>query len=125
MWVPLEKYENIMLANRLDNYNYRFSAIRNESDKLSFAKGKKRKKEWVRPGIPDFCLILKRWAMCFIELKRQRPIWKKWQLLKSPSNVSEEQLVWIALLKMTPNVYASICYWAREAIEFIIESEAR
>lgn len=125
MKVPLEKYESEALANRLDNYWYTFSAIRNESDSRSFAKGKIRKKSWVRKWIPDFCIVLKKKAMCFIELKRQKPIWKKGKVLKSPSKVSEEQKKWIKELKSVTNTYAEICYWAEEAIMFIIESEAR
>lgn len=124
MTVPLEKFESEMLANRLDNYNYRFSAIRNESDSRSFHKGNIRKKSWVRKGIPDFYIILKNNNSCFIELKRQKPIWKKWKILKSPSKVSEEQKQWIKQLKTIPNMYAEICYWAKEAIEFIIMCEA-
>jgi len=126
MAVPLEKHESEILANRLDKYNYTFSAIRNESDTRSFYKGKIRRASWVRKGIPDFFLILKRWAGCFIELKRQRPVSKKsGKLLKSPSKVTEEQKVWIASLSLVPNMYASICYWAKEAVDFILENEAR
>ena len=125
MKVPLEKEENIALANRLDNYWYLFSAIRNESDRFSFAKGKKRKKEGVRKWMPDFFIRLKRMQCCFIELKRQRPIGKSWRLLKSPSVVSPEQINWIIELNKVPNVCAKVCFWAKEAIEFIIENEAK
>lgn len=123
--VPKEDYESEKLANRLDNYWYRFSAIRNESDTKSFYKWKKRKKMWVRPWIPDFCIILKRWSMCFVELKRQRPLLKSWKLWTSPSKVSLEQIEWKKKLRATPNVFAEICFGVEEAILFIITCEAR
>jgi hypothetical protein len=122
--VPLEKYEAEFLANRLDNYWYRFSAIKNESDTHSWFKGKQRKKEGIRDGCPDFVLILKRWSICFIELKRQKPVLKSWKLWKSPSQVKPEQIEWNKELKQIPNCFAEICYWAEEAIMFIIQREA-
>jgi len=124
MKVPLEKYESIFLANRLDYYKYVFSAIRNESDTRSFFKGKQRKLSWVRPGIQDFFIKLKKGSICMIELKRQRPVLKSWRLWKSPSTVSIEQYVWQTEIAMTDNCYAKICYGAKEAIEYIIECEA-
>ena len=122
--VPLEKVESKALADRLDLHWYLFSAIRNESDSRSFYKWKQRKESWVRSGCPDFLLKLCRWSICMIELKRQKPILKNWTLWVSPSKVSPEQLIWQEEISEMDNCFAKICYWAKEAIEFIIECEA-
>lgn len=124
MTVPLESAESEWLANRLDNLDYTFSAIRNESDRKSFYKWKARAKSWVRKGIPDFCIILKRKMMCFVELKRQRPLLKNWTLWKSPSKVLPEQIKWIKELNLIPNTKAKMCFWYKEATDFIIQCEA-
>ena len=122
--VPLEKVESKKLADWLDSNGYRFSAIRNESDTKSFYKWKQRKESGVRPGISDFCLILKRWSICMIELKRRRRLLKNWTLWVSPSKVSPEQIMWQKEVDKLDNCFANICYWADEAILYIIWLEA-
>lgn len=119
MTVPLESHEQIRLANYLDSKGYLFSAIRNESDYNSIAKGSKRKREWVRKWIPDFCIVLKRWAVLFIELKRCRKILKNWTRWVSPSKVSPEQKHWLKELNKIWNIQGSLCYGAWEAIDHI------
>ena len=121
--IPKENEEAQILANWLDLNKYTFSAIRNESDSHSFYKWKKRKAEWVRPWIPDFCIILKRWDLLFIELKRQRKILKSWKLWASPSIIRLEQTIWINKLEKLENISAQICYWAEESIKLIEEYE--
>ena len=117
--VPLESFEQEKLANWLDANNYIFSAIRNESDYNNIKKWAKRKREWVRKWISDFCIILKCWALLFIELKRQRKVLKSGKLGASPSKVSEEQIRWIDACNEIDNVWAVVCYGADEAIDYI------
>lgn len=124
MTVPLESVEQVALTNYLQANWYTFSAIRNESDFNNIAKWAKRKREWVRKWIPDFCIILKRKSVLFIELKRQRKVLKSGKLWVSPSKVSEEQLNFIWKLNECDNVSWEIAYWAKEAIK-IIESYER
>ena len=118
MNVPLENHEQEILAKYLDRNNYIFSAIRNESDFNNIQKGVKRKREWVRKGIPDFCIILKRWALLFIELKRQID-YSRSTKGKKVSNVSLEQLKWQEELNNIPWVQCNICWWSQESIELI------
>jgi len=117
--IPIESVEQEMLATWLDFNKYTFSAIRNESDTHSFYKWKIRKRSWCRPWIPDFVIILKKWALLFIELKRKRKILKSWKLWASPSVVSEEQKQWKEKLNELENVACEICYWSDEAIKTI------
>lgn len=123
MLVPKESFEQEMLAKRLDLKWYKFSAIRNESDTHSFYKGKIRKLSWCRPWIPDFLIILKKWALLFIELKRQRKTWKTWKLISSPSVISDEQKDWNKSLNIIDNVACFFTFWYKERIEIIEDQE--
>lgn len=123
MTVPKESVEQEQLANWLDMNWYKFSAIRNESDTRSFYKWKQRKLSGCRKWIPDFCILLKRKAVLFIELKRQRPELKNWKKWKSPSVVSPEQIEWNTAINEIDNVSACISYWYKEAIQHIQEHE--
>lgn len=121
--IPKENYEQEQLTIWLDINLYTFSAIRNESDYNNIVKWVKRKREGVRKGIPDFCIILKMEALLFIELKRQKRILKSWKLWASPSRISEEQIKWIEKLNNISNVQCEICYWYKEAIKLIKKIE--
>lgn len=123
MNIPKESFEQIQLTNWLELNWYTFSAIRNESDFHNIWKWVKRKREWVRKWIPDFCVILKRSSLLFIELKRQRKILKSGKLWASPSKISTEQKKWIQELNQIKNVWAELCYWADEAIKMIEKIE--
>jgi len=123
MTVPLESFEQTNLSDRLDIKWYVFSAIRNESDYHDPIKWAKRKKEWVRKWISDFCIILKRKSVLFIELKRQRSYLKSWKRWASPSKVTNEQLNWFSNINDCENVGCTIAYWANEAIKAIEEYE--
>lgn len=119
MIIPKEIYEQEALANWLDINNYKFSAIRNESDTHSFYKWKIRVRSWCRKWVPDFIILLKRNSILFIELKRQKKTLKNWKLWASPSVVSEEQKEWQKRLNAIDNVEAYISYWYEEAINII------
>ena len=124
--IPLESYEQITFTNWLDENNYQFSAIRNESDYNSIQKWSKRKREWVRKWISDFFIFLKnKKAWVFIELKRQKRVLKNWKLWKSPSKVSSEQYRWIDSANKIDNLAWYIAYWAKEAIEIIKDLESK
>lgn len=78
---------------------------------------------WVSKWVPDYMLILKRWSLLFLELKRQKKILKSWKIGASPSIVSEEQKVWVEKLNNIDNVWAFIAYGCDEAIKIIEEQE--
>ena len=119
MKIPKEDYEQERLANWLDANWYMFSAIRNESDTHSFYKGKIRVRSWCRKWIPDFCIILKKQSLLFIELKRQKRVLKSGKLWASPSIVSPEQIKWQEKLNKVNNVQCEIAYGYQEAISII------
>lgn len=118
MTVPKEDDEAIMLANWLKINKYTFSHIANESwlpRKVAMLAAIKKKRMWLTPWFPDYCIILKRGSLLFIELKRQRPVGKRWKLLKSPSVISDKQLEWIDKLNNIDNVAACIAYGHEDA----------
>jgi len=123
--VPKEDFEIEVFSNRLRSKWYKFNNIMNETDWHSIYKWAKRKRLWVSKWFPDFCIILKRRALLFIEMKRQRPIGKTWKILKSPSSISIEQIEWIEAINNCNNVEARICYWAEQAKKIIKELEKK
>ena len=121
--IPTEIQETIALANWLRVNNYLFTKNPNETFTKFFNVKRKNKLEWVSPWVPDMMIILKRWSLLFIELKRRKKVLKSWKLSSSNSRVSEEQKKWISELNKIPNIEACICYWAEEAIKLIEEME--
>lgn len=126
MAVPSENIEAESLASWLRLKWYTFSHIANESGlppKVAMLSALRKKRMWLSPWFPDFCIILKRNSLLFIELKRQRPVLKNWKLWASPSKISEEQIRWINKLWNIENIGAEICYWYLEAIDKILYYE--
>lgn len=122
MRVPSEDIEAESLAYRLRANWYIFTHVANESwlpPKVAIIAAMKKKRMWLSPWVPDFIIILKRWSLLFIELKRQRIILKNGNLWASPSKISEEQKSWIEKLWKIENVEALIAFWHKEAIEQI------
>ena len=123
MNIPLETIEAEILANWMRANNYMFTHIPNETYTKSWNQKRKNTLEWVSPWFPDYCILLKIWALLFIELKRQRNVLKNWKIWNSPSTISEKQIQWIESLHSIENVEAHICYWAEESIKLIKEIE--
>lgn len=117
--VPLESYEQIALANYLRRNNYLFYKSPSETYTTSWNQKRKNKLEWVTKWFPDTCIVLKRGALLFVELKRCRNVLKNWTIWASPSTVSQEQIEWVDQLNKIFNVQANICYGHKEAIEVI------
>lgn len=111
---PLETEEQQTLAHWLRLNNYIFYKSPSETFTKSWKQKRKNKLEWVTKWFPDLTIILKRWSLLFIELKRQS---------KSLSRVSEEQKFWIEELNKIKNVEAKVCYWAKDWIRIIEEME--
>lgn len=122
MNVPTEDREWEHLANRLRANNYTSTHIANEigiAGKVWMLVNKKKKRQWLSRGFPDYCIILKRWSLLFVELKRQRKKLKSGKLGASPSRITEEQKDWVQQLNEVANVEAHIAYGAEHAIEII------
>ena len=119
------KWENLEaenLAQWLRANKYRFSHLANESGlppKVAMIAAMRKKRMWVSRWVPDYMIILKRWALLFIELKRPRNILKNGKEWASPSTISDEQKEWVEELSIIDNVDAMICYGAKEAIKLI------
>ncbi len=127
MTIPTEDQEAEQLANWLRNNNYTFTHIWNESwqrwTRNIIIMMAKKKRLWVSKWFPDYCIILKRWALLFIELKRQKKLLKSWKLWASPSVISNEQIEWLKSLNNVANVQGEICYGAGESIDLINKLE--
>ena len=122
---PTESQETIELANWLRANNYMFTKSPNETFTKFWNVKRKNTLEWVSKWVCDMMIILKRWSLLFIELKRQKKILKSWKLSSSNSKVSPEQIKWIEELNKIYNVWAEVCYWANEAIELIKTTELK
>lgn len=112
--IPKETEEQQILSNWLRANNYTFYKSPSETYTTSWKQKRKNTLEWVTRGFPDVTIILKRWSLLFIELKR---------IKKSLSKVSVEQKMWQDELNKLTNIQAEICYWSDEAINRIIEIE--
>ncbi len=123
MNIPKESEEQINLASWLKVNNYLSYKSPSETYTTSWNQKRKNKAEGVTKGFPDICIILKRWSLLFIELKRQKRILKSWKIWKSPSIISKEQLEWQEELNKLQNIQCEICYWFNESIKLIKELE--
>lgn len=123
MTVPLETVEQQSLAWWLRANKYLFYKSPSETYTTSWNQKRKNTLEGVTKGFPDIVIVLKRWSLLFIELKRQRKKLKNWELWASPSKVSDEQVKWQQTLDNLENIGACICYGHKEAIEKILYYE--
>lgn len=112
--IPLETIEQQALVIWLERNNYIFSKIASETFTKSWKQKRKNKLEWLKAWLPDLLIILKRWSLLFLELKRAK---------KSLSKVSEFQKKWIEELNNIQNVQAVVCYWTEEATNTILKIE--
>ena len=125
--IPTEDQECYAFADYLRINNYKFTHIWNESwqywSKNIVIMMNKKKKMWVSKWFPDYCIILKRWSLLFIEMKRQKKILKSWKIWASPSVISEEQLEWQEKLNEIENISCEIAYGVVDAVRIVQEYE--
>lgn len=114
-----EHDEAVILADWLRFNKYKFHHSPNETFTKSWTQKRKNKEEWVSKWFPDYCIILKRWSLLFIELKKSK--WKRWWM--NWSQISPEQKEWIDELEKLENTTAHICFWAEESIKLIKDYE--
>jgi len=124
MNVPLEDQEAKVLSSWMKAKGIVHTHIANE--RWTTVQHKvKLKSMGLSKGFPDYMIIVptKTQGKCtvFIELKRQRRILKNGKLGKSPSDVKEEQIEWVAKLNECESTEAVICFGAQESIEYIEE----
>lgn len=136
--IPIEDIEAESLATWLKYNKYKFTHIPHETPtkrkivdpdtgRVSWVwwhtTNRKNKAKGVVSWFPDYCIILKRGSLLFIELKRQKQRLQNWKLWASPSKVSDEQKEWVATLWSIENVMACICYWWQDAMQQILYYE--
>lgn len=92
----------VLFANWLRANNYFFHHSPNETHTKSWSQKRKNTLEGVASGFPDYCIILKRGSLLFIELKKARG--KKGGL--NGSKISDAQKSWIENLAKIENVAA-------------------
>ena len=111
-----------LFAQWLRSNWYKFHHIANEkgtSWKYAMLAQMKKKRLGMSKGFPDYCIILKRWSLLFIELKKERG--KKWWL--NGSSISPEQECWIQDLHRLNNVGAFFAHGVEEAKEIVTREE--
>lgn len=114
-----EAQEQKQLVDWLTIKWYTFTAIPHATYTPSYNQHRINFVTWVRKGIPDLLIILKRGSLLFLELKRPWKLLKSWKIWASPSTVEPEQLEWIEKLSKIDNVEALLVYGAIEAIRAI------
>ena len=124
--IPTEKVEGEQFRWWLESEGYKYTHIANEigiAGKVGMLVNKAKKSQGLKKWVPDYMIILKRWSLLFIELKRRKKILKNWKLWASPSKVSDEQKEWIKALSQVENVEAKIAHWWEEAVRIVEEME--
>lgn len=125
----IEYQESIAFSQWLSVNWYLHTHIPNESwlpPKVAMLVAIKKKKMGLSPWFPDYCIILKRWAILFLELKRsitENDYRKDGKLLANAPKPSEEQKKWIQELDKIENVRSTVAYGLKEAIRIVEESE--
>lgn len=117
--VKSEHQEAVILADYLRVKGYFFHHSPNETFTTSWNQKRKNKQEWVSKWFPDYTIVLKMWALLFIELKKSK--WVRWG--NNWSVISEEQKEWIKELDSIKNVWAYVCFGAEESIKLIEDLE--
>ena len=121
----LEDIEAKSLSKRLTLNNYDHTHIWNESWihwKAAIIQAVKKKSMWQSAWFPDYCIVLKKWSLLFLELKKKRKVLKSWKLSTS-KETSTEQDKRLDILWSIDNVYSCVWYWWRDSIEKIKEFE--
>lgn len=110
-----ESSEGKLLANWLEKNKYKYSKIPSETFTPFWSVKDRNKKEWVKKGIPDYIIVLKRNSLLFIELKKKKGPkgWMNWSV------ISDEQIEWVNILWSIPNVEAHFAHGWREAVDII------
>lgn len=121
-----EENEQMQFVMWLEKNWYKYFAVPNSTFTKSFVQHARNTLMWVVSWPPDICIILKRWSILFLELKRSleaTDYGKKWQLLKNAPHASPEQQEWIDILNGIDNVRATVAIGLKEAIRIVEESE--
>lgn len=104
---PTEHEECVVFKQWLELKGLKFTHIPNETRTPYRGVWQKNKAIGVVRGFPDYCVLVTK-GILFIEMKRV-----------SGGNLSPEQAEWIAELNKIPNVEATVCKGADEAIAFV------
>lgn len=107
---PTEHEECVAFVQWLELKGLKFTHLAQETYTANWGTKMKNKREGVRPGVPDYLIVLPDKGLAFVEMKR-----------KKHSVVSDAQKGWIDALNSLPGVEARVCKGADSAIAFIEE----
>ena len=114
-----ESYEQVCLVQWLENNNYKFTSVPNSTYTTSMKQKKMNKLLWLRPWMSDMIIILKRWNVLFLELKR--PLGKRWGL--NGSKIADTQLEWQIEINKCVWVQYEFAHWFNDAKNIINKLE--
>ena len=111
--IPTEHQECVAFVQYLEiminaGYNIFYTKTAQETYTKSFNQKRKNKNEGVKPGLPDYILIIN-YKLIFIEMKR---------IDKNLSKISKYQSTWIENLK-NAGIIAVVCFGFEEAKKVI------
>lgn len=124
-----EDEEAEKFATWLTMRQYEFTHIANESGiggKWAMIAQLKKARMGTSSGFPDYCIVLKRGALLFIELKKCRTLnddGTPKALSTDKIDMPDEQKKWIAALDKVPNVSACFCFGFPEAMRKVLDLE--
>ncbi len=114
-----EDLEQYNLVQWLEINNYKFTSIPNSTRTRSWNQKRRNTDLWVRPWMSDLIIILKRWNMLFLELKKAP--WARWWA--NGSVISKYQLEWQEAINKCSWVQYEIVQWCERAKWLIINLE--
>lgn len=114
-----EEKEQFAFVTWLYENGYTFSSVPNSTYTKSNMQKMRNTLLWLRPWIPDLMIILKRWSLLFIEMKKPR--WPKGWM--NGSKISDDQRFWLNNLKKINNIDARVAHWFEEAKRIVRECE--
>ena len=123
MWLDPEAKEQAEVVLWLEQNGYTFSMIPNDTYTPGWKQKVKNKILWLRPGLSDLLIVLKRKSLLFLEMKvpKKRYLKKNGELWKARivNGPSENQLFWKNTLNSVNNVSYEIAYGSKQAISLI------
>jgi len=120
--VPTEEQDCVAFAQWLDLHRIRFSHVPMETFTKSRRVKGRNAAMGVRPGVPDYLIVLERRAagkpaerrLLFVEMKREGA---------PPSAVRPEQREWLEALGGVPGATAVVCRGYEEAVLAVKDAE--
>jgi len=111
--IPTEEQDCIAFVSWLELQDVRFSHIPQETFTKSWGTKVKNKKMGVRPGVPDYIIVIER---------REKPVMLALEMKRigaPPSSVKPQQREWLTALGKVEGIHAQVCRGYEEAVEVV------